>query len=737
MKEKNTPLTQLARLILTTLTFSIILGVNNTSAQWFAQTSPTTSNLEEVHFFDANIGMAVGYNVLIKTTDGGSTWTSQTPPAILRDVHVVGPQTAIAVGAAPGSNASIHRTTDFGLTWNAITGLSGNVFYAVDFDNNSVGLACGATGLLYRTTDMGVTWSSVNSGTISNIWDVVISGNTAYYATLDGSVGKSTDAGITWTNTLSGSSQGFSSLDFYHPDSGMVGGWTSGSAYFTTENGGNSWANTPFSNHVNAHVRDLQTLDYSNAFIINYDPFVWRSYSPGNWVAEPVNGLTLFDTLLAVHFPTPTDGWAVGQYGVIAHTSNGGGCSPSPSLAQPNVCLGDTVSLLSYSGWTNYIWTDSATNTVLSNQPTQVISPSTDMTIYFEATNPSCGIFRDTLFLNILGCDSVWPGDANSDGITNMTDLLYVGYGAGSGGTTRPAASINWTPQFSLDWLQTFGLVVNYKHADCNGDGTIGFPDTLAVSQNYNLTHNKSNGTNSNSGVPLYLVPMFDSLMVGDSGYFRIMLGDVTTPAQDLHGIAFTFQYDNALIDTNSVAIDFDTTWIAPTNMSAAGMSKDFYYLGRTDAGYTHMNQLTSSSYGQIGGITFVTIDNISGKTENIRKMFNYNITGALAFDSQFDSIAVATSPDSVLIWEVEIGLPQAQTEIETRIFPNPTTGLVQVDAGNQRVLAIRIMDLQGRILRKYDQAGTIDLSSLANGLYMVAVTTEYGQSIHKLNIRR
>lgn len=737
MNENYSKLTQLARRTLTTLTLFIILGVSSASAQWTVQNVPTNAWFYDVHFYDTNRGMAAGVSELAKTTDGGTTWTVQSTPQWSFGVYVLDPQTVIVVGGSQTNTANIQRTTDFGNSWTTVTTVNSAAFVCVDFNGSSIGIAAGSGGMLYRTTDMGMTWNFVNSGiTSGTINGVSITGNTAYFCSDFGVIGRSTDGGLTWTLSNPANDH-YSSIDFYHPDTGIVGGSTlAGNLYMTTENAGTNWSTGSFNNAWSANLIDVQRMNANTSYAINDDQYIWRTYTPGVWIPDSVPGLSPSDTLTAVHFPTPTDGWAVGQ-GIIVHTSTGGSCSPNPRLAQPNVCLGDTVSLLSYSGWNNYIWTDSATNTVLSNQATQVISPTTDMTIFFEASYPNCGIFRDTIYLNLLGCDSVWPGDANSDGIANMFDLLNIGSASGSMGPSRPAASNNWTPQFSLDWGQTFGLVVDYKHADCNGDGQIGFPDTVALSQNYNLTHNKTNGANSDTGVPLYLVPMFDSLMVGDTGYFRIMLGDAASPVQNLHGIVFSFLYDNTLIDTNTVVIDFDTTWIVPNNMNAASMTKDFYYQGQTDAGYTHMNPLTSSGYGQIGGITFVTIDNISGKKENLTKMLNFNIANVLAVDGQFESIDVATSPDSVLVWEIEINLFQPRDDIKIGIYPNPTTGLVRIDAGAHQILNVEVTDLRGRILRQYDQAGTMDLSTLPNGLYMVSVTTESGKSIQKLHIRK
>ena len=56
-----------------------ILRTTNGGTTWTSQTSGTTNYLYGVSFTDANTGTAVGdYGTILRTTNGGTTWTSQT-----------------------------------------------------------------------------------------------------------------------------------------------------------------------------------------------------------------------------------------------------------------------------------------------------------------------------------------------------------------------------------------------------------------------------------------------------------------------------------------------------------------------------------------------------------------------------------------------------------------------------------------------------------------------------------
>jgi photosystem II stability/assembly factor-like uncharacterized protein len=60
-----------------------ILRTTDGGTTWVSQTSGTSNNLFGVSFTDANTGTAVGFNgTILRTTDGGATWASQTagPP---------------------------------------------------------------------------------------------------------------------------------------------------------------------------------------------------------------------------------------------------------------------------------------------------------------------------------------------------------------------------------------------------------------------------------------------------------------------------------------------------------------------------------------------------------------------------------------------------------------------------------------------------------------------------------
>jgi hypothetical protein len=90
---------------------------------------------QSVHFTDELNGYAVGRpGRIIKTTDGGQTWTMKSLyPGTLYSIHFPTPTTGYAVGEGGG----IFKTTDAGGTWQAQT-LNTDVFNYNNYNYNAV-----------------------------------------------------------------------------------------------------------------------------------------------------------------------------------------------------------------------------------------------------------------------------------------------------------------------------------------------------------------------------------------------------------------------------------------------------------------------------------------------------------------------------------------------------------------------------------------------------------------------
>lgn len=122
----------------------------------FLNTTPL-SGFFAADFVDANLGWAVGYDVMM-TVDGGASWTwITTPTEVLRDVAF-----ADALhGWAVGDNGTVLATVDGGNSWTPQDASTAAGLWTVEALSSTTAWIAGTTGFVARTTDGGATWLAV------------------------------------------------------------------------------------------------------------------------------------------------------------------------------------------------------------------------------------------------------------------------------------------------------------------------------------------------------------------------------------------------------------------------------------------------------------------------------------------------------------------------------------------------------------------------------------------------
>lgn len=107
-----------------------------------------------------------------------------------------------------------------------------------------------------------------------------------------------------------------------------------------------------------------------------------------------------------------------------------------------------------------------------------------DSLIFLTMGNGGLQIFKNLLLSHI----TIWPGDANNDGIVDERDVLPIGIFYGLTGSARSGGS-QWAPD-TISLL--FWEDVRAAFADCNGDGVVDENDVLVIGQNWHLRHDGS-----------------------------------------------------------------------------------------------------------------------------------------------------------------------------------------------------------------------------------------------------
>lgn len=166
----------------------IIKSTDSGNTWQYINMSAYANTLVEINFIDENIGFASGNNnsggVILKTTDGGITWTQLLNTGTNGDyvwkLQYLNSNNNVIFGsieAVTPNPGRLAKSTDGGLTW-TLTNAPETAIQAVGFVNENHGWMGGHTTGFYETTNGGATWT--NTGVGSNLNRIFFVGNTAY-----------------------------------------------------------------------------------------------------------------------------------------------------------------------------------------------------------------------------------------------------------------------------------------------------------------------------------------------------------------------------------------------------------------------------------------------------------------------------------------------------------------------------------------------------------------------------
>lgn len=153
----------------------------------------------ELYFFNENIGFIAGNEWYYKTTDGGNTWLKKTFTGVysIFDMQFITENKGFII-----ANGGAFSTLDGGATW---TEFIFNVTTSVQFTDALTGyIANGQNNDYMKTTDGGTTWNTIPKPSIDFCDQIFFTDNNTGYAfsTDDydvGKIAKTTDGGLHWS----------------------------------------------------------------------------------------------------------------------------------------------------------------------------------------------------------------------------------------------------------------------------------------------------------------------------------------------------------------------------------------------------------------------------------------------------------------------------------------------------------------------------------------------------------
>lgn len=375
---------------------------NDRGVSWQERDSIPVTLMQEVYFYDENIGFAfgTGNGETFKTTDGGVNWQTVSIPiesnskpkgmeftsadsvylltfddllfssdggtnwsviydsygGYLNNLSVTENNLFLSVTAYPNGYNQINTSysSDNGDTWNTFT-FPHTMRLNVEFINDSTAFMCGGDGMSFNpyfieTTDAFNTMTLRDSTELFNgnaLNDISMANDTVGYIGLAENSSfmlKTTDAWQTvFTIGLPSSIMGAPCMELEtYGDSLVFGNFPLGKNLLSRD-AGNTWIETHSYQTMNG--MDFFFLDENNFYYAMYrDNYGYVDHSSDG--GETWERWTVADTsITCVYFHDENTGWAAGRNGTIVYTTDGGNTWHESFVSQPHSNIGEITFL--------------------------------------------------------------------------------------------------------------------------------------------------------------------------------------------------------------------------------------------------------------------------------------------------------------------------------------------------------------------------------------------------------
>lgn len=393
------------------------------------------------------------------------------------------------------------------------------------------------------------------------------------------------------------------------------------------------------------------------------------------------------------------------------------------AASSPTVCKGSSVTFTA-AGAAGFNWLGGPNTSTYNVIPTT----STIYTVSAIGANGCTGTKTVAVGVN-TSCANVWPGDANSDGVVNTTDVLELGLQAGSTGAARTPGGNAYNSQFSTAWAGTISNGKNRCHADCNGDGTVNSNDTVAIFNNFSLTHAfKPAPAAVNDQITL--VPNQPQLEIGRWNSVNVVLGSASDQVQ-AHGVGFEIAFENAKIIPDSIWIEFVS--------SAFTTNNDYLIFRKTQFSAGKINAAISRTIS--GDVTVKeTIAVLHFKVNpqiTVGSALNFAVNAAEKMDAAGVNTSVNGDSQSFSATDNLTSIAKRNAISFVTIYPNPAKDVVMVKGKDAVAYTVRVLDLSGRVLidSKFTSNTNINVAALDNGVYLMEVSDASGLRSQRITI--
>ena len=236
---------------------NIIVKTINGGVTWDSLTANQYPgyNFTKLAFFNADTGFVTDGKLVLRTNDGGQTFTSINPPinvtTTIVEMYCSSNRLFLGTKTLLDNNTKKYRynifvSDDFGSTWQQTyddtmintNDISNNrQINEIHFVSSTTGYAVGGNGLFLKTTDGGNTWENKSINSSVPLSTVFFTSENVGYINNGGGISKTTDGGDTWWQQFIFSSSTIYQIAFANDSIGYAIG---AEGVYKTTNGGSA-----------------------------------------------------------------------------------------------------------------------------------------------------------------------------------------------------------------------------------------------------------------------------------------------------------------------------------------------------------------------------------------------------------------------------------------------------------------------------------------------------------------
>lgn len=291
-------------------------------ANWNVLTTINGSEIKDIAIKNSGLGIMCGSNgTAYRTTDSGFSWA----------VIVTGTSGDLEDVSLPTNNQVyiggfnvLLKSTNGGISFSDI-GNPGSPLAAgllsVDFSNGNNGVAGCELGNIFTTTDGGNSWNNYSTAPWFNARTVTAgSGFDFYAAGSEGGLYKTTNSGATWSDLTQRSTESnLSAVDVINPTSAYAAGF--GGTIVYTNNGGNTWVSQN-SNAGGEDLKDILFINTTTGIAVGTNGTIVKTTNGGNTWNFVFSGIG--ENLYGIARASANKLYVCGANGFLAVSTNNG-----------------------------------------------------------------------------------------------------------------------------------------------------------------------------------------------------------------------------------------------------------------------------------------------------------------------------------------------------------------------------------------------------------------------------